>query len=187
MPSPNDIKKRVERDARLRWIPLGKMRVSALAQRELNESRVEHIAAAMDLEQIGTPTVNERDGHFYVIDGQHRVEALRRWLGDDCEGQQIQCWSYVGLTEEEEAEKFLKLNDTLTVNAMAKFKVGAGENLIFERDGYSITIAREKVCIRRVVGTETVEHPAVEAREAWTEEREVVEWDCEPVLAGASA
>ena len=134
MPSPNDIKKRVERDARLRWIPLGKMRVSALAQRELNESRVEHIAAAMDLEQIGTPTVNERDGHFYIIDGQHRVEALRRWLGDDCEGQQIQCWSYVGLTEEEEAEKFLKLNDTLTVNAMAKFKVGVQAGRYTETD-----------------------------------------------------
>lgn len=124
MPSPNDIKKRVERQARLRWIPLGKMRVSPLAQREINPARVEHIARTMDLEQLGTPTVNERDGHFFIIDGQHRVEALREWLGEDSDGQQIQCWTYVGLTETEEAEKFLKLNDTLTVNAMAKFKVG---------------------------------------------------------------
>lgn len=134
MPNPKDIAKRVERAARLRWIPLGKTRVSPLAQRDLNDSRVEHITANMDLEQIGTPTVNERDGYFYIIDGQHRIEALRRWLGDDCEGQQIQCWSYAGLSEEEEAEKFLKLNDTLTVNAMAKFKVGVQAGRIVETD-----------------------------------------------------
>lgn len=43
---------------------------------------------------------------------------------------------------------------------------------------------REQVCTRRVVGTETVEVPAVEAQEARTEVREIVEWDCAPVLGG---
>lgn len=122
MPTPNDMPmKKVEREARLRWVPLADMRVSPLAQRELNRARVNRIAAEFDLEQIGTPTVNERGGHFYIIDGQHRVEALREIGWGD---QQIQCWTYSGLTEEEEAEKFLKLNDTLAVNAFAKFKVG---------------------------------------------------------------
>lgn len=134
MTSPNDIGKRVERDARLRWVPLGKMRVSPLAQRELNMARVEHIARTMDLEQIGTPTVNERDGHFYIIDGQHRVEALRQWLGEECDSQTVQCWTYVGLSEQDEAEKFLKLNDTLTVNALSKFKVGVQAERTRETD-----------------------------------------------------
>jgi hypothetical protein len=134
MTNPNDIGKRVERDARLRWVPLGKMRVSPLAQRELNFARVEHIARTMDLEQLGTPTVNERDGHFFIIDGQHRIEALREWLGEECDGQTVQCWTYVGLSEQEEAEKFLKLNDTLTVNAMAKFKVGVQAERTTETD-----------------------------------------------------
>lgn len=134
MASPNDIGRRVERQARLRWIPLGKMRVSPLAQRELNASRVEHIARNMDLEQLGTPTVNERGGHFYIIDGQHRTEALRAWLGDECDAQTVQCWTYVGLTEQEEAEKFLKLNDTLTVNALSKFKVGVQAGRSVETD-----------------------------------------------------
>lgn len=112
---------RVEREARLRWVPIPQMRTSPLAQRDLNPSRVDKLAADFDLEQLGTPTVNERDGGFYLIDGQHRIEALKQMGWGD---QQIQCWTYKGLTETEEAEKFLKLNDVLSVNAFAKFKVG---------------------------------------------------------------
>jgi hypothetical protein len=116
-----DARGRVEREARLDWVPVPQMRVSPLAQRELNHSRVDRIVADFDLEQIGTPTVNLRDEWAYVIDGQHRVEALKAIGWGD---QQIQCWIYVGLTEQEEAEKFLKLNDVLTVNAFAKFRIG---------------------------------------------------------------
>lgn len=112
---------RVERDVRLKWVPIGLMRTSSLAQRDLNQARVDKIAAAFDLEQIGTPTVNHRDGHYYVIDGQHRVEALRQIGWGD---QQLQCWAYDGLSEQEEAEKFLKLNDVLVVDHFARFKVG---------------------------------------------------------------
>ena len=111
---------RVERAARLRWVPVPKMSTSSLSQRELNQSRVDRIVANLDLEQIGAPTVNLRDGLYWIIDGQHRIEALRQIGWGD---QQIQCWTYEGLTEEDEAEKFLKLNDYLAVNALAKFRV----------------------------------------------------------------
>lgn len=112
--------KRVQREAVLEWVPIPLMRVSALAQRDLNQARVNRIAAEFDLEQLGTPTVNQRDGHWYVIDGWHRINVLILiGYGD----QQVQCWAYRGLTEAEEAEKFLKLNDILTVSAFAKFKV----------------------------------------------------------------
>lgn len=116
----NPSAKRVERAARLEWVPIADMRVSALAQRDLNQARVDRLAADFDMEQLGSPTVNQRDGHFYVIDGQHRVEALRViGYGD----QSIECWTYKGLTDVEEADKFLKLNDILAVPAFAKFKV----------------------------------------------------------------
>jgi hypothetical protein len=72
-------------------------------------------------EQVGIPTVNKRSGSFYIIDGQHRVEAMREIGWAD---QQIQCQVYDGLTESEEAEKFLKLNDVLAVSAFARFRVG---------------------------------------------------------------
>lgn len=57
----------------------------------------------------------------------------------------------------------------------------------FERTFGDVTVSvytlRSAVCERVVVGTETVEIPAVEAAPARTEEREVVEWHCRPVLA----
>jgi hypothetical protein len=46
-----------------------------------------------------------------------------------------------------------------------------------------VTVQREAVCERRVVGTESVTLPAVAAQPERTVERELVEWDCSPVLA----
>lgn len=66
-----------------------------------------------------------------------------------------------------------------------------GDRFDFEQvvDGIKVEIcaSREQVCGRRVVGTEEVTHPAVEAQPERTETREVVEWDCSPVLAEAVA
>lgn len=116
----NNTGKRVQREARLEWVPIPDMRVSPLAQRELNQARVNQLSADFDLEQLGTPTVNLRDGNWYIIDGQHRMEALKAIGYAD---QSVECWAYKGLSDVEEAEKFLKLNDTLTVAAFPKFKV----------------------------------------------------------------
>lgn len=54
----------------------------------------------------------------------------------------------------------------------------------------TVQVDRPAVCERVVVGTETVTVPAVEAVEARperTETREIVEWRCQPLLAGAEA
>ncbi len=112
---------KIERVARLRWIPLSRITVSDLAQREIKPSRVDYLVAHFDHEQLGTPVVNERNGKFFVIDGQHRAAAAREVYGPD---HQIQCWAYVGLTEAEEAEKFLQINDVLSVSAMDKYEIG---------------------------------------------------------------
>ena len=124
----------LERTATLRWVPLSLMRVSANAQRELNPSRVDHIAANIDLEQLGAPTVSERGGYFYIIDGQHRIEGYKQWTGRGWVDESFQCWVYEGLSEEDEAEMFLKLNDTLTVTALNKYKVGVQAGRDVETD-----------------------------------------------------
>jgi hypothetical protein len=132
--------RRLERTARLRWVPLREMRVNPLAQRDLNRARVAQLAACFDPEQLGAPVVSCRGGRFWLLDGQHRVEAYKLWLG--CwEDQQIQCWCYEGLTEAQEAERFLRLNDTLTVNAFAKFKVAVAAGRDAEADIDRITRA----------------------------------------------
>lgn len=129
---PETTTKKVNREARLRWVPIEKMRVNPVAQRELNLSRVDRIAREFDPEQIGTPTVNERgDGHFHIIDGQHRIEALKAVGWGD---QSVQCWVYTGLTDAEEAETFLKLNDYLAVSAFDKFRKGVAAGREVECD-----------------------------------------------------
>lgn len=111
---------RVETEARLRWVPIAKMKVEpGTAQRmKLNRSRVDYIASNLDVEQIGHPTVNFDGEHYWILDGWHRVEALKASGWGD---QQIQCWVYEELTQSEMAETFLRLNDTLTVSAFDKF------------------------------------------------------------------
>lgn len=148
---------RVQREAKLRWIPIAKMKVSTFGQRELNQARVDKLAAHFDLEQMGNPTVNLRDGTYWIIDGQHRVEALRQLHFDDYD---LQCWVYEGLSEEEEAAQFLKLNDTLIVDAYAKFKVGVNAGLPDETEINRIVAAAGCVVTRdklpgaiRAVGT----------------------------------
>jgi hypothetical protein len=113
-------RRRLERKAQLQWVPVSQIRVSPAAQRDLNPARVRALARHFDLEQFGTPVVSHRGGIYYVIDGQHRIAALRAAGPGDCE---VLCWTYHGLTEAGEAAMFLKLNNTLTVGAHARFKV----------------------------------------------------------------
>lgn len=113
---------KVQRDAKLAWVPIPEMQVSPRAQRDYNPARVEKLVREMNLERLGTPTVNRRDGAWWIIDGQHRIEALRDeriGYGD----QQVECWTYQGMSEADEADMFLTLNDNLTVSVFSKFKV----------------------------------------------------------------
>ena len=114
---------KIERSARLRWVSLGKMYVSPVAQRDLVQAHVDHLLAEFDPELIGNPHVSQRSDRYYIIDGQHRIEALKAWLGEGHEAQQVQCWTYVDLTEADEANLFDRLNDVRQVNAFDKFRI----------------------------------------------------------------
>lgn len=129
----NDQPTQIRREARLQFVPLEKMRVNPLAQRVMNPHWVNKLAISFDLEEMGNPTVNHRDGWFNIIDGQHRVEALKIWL-QDWEGQQVECWTYEGLTDEQEAEKFLKLQDRLKAIAFDEFRIAVSAGRANESD-----------------------------------------------------
>lgn len=129
----------ITRSTTIKDVPLAKMSVSDLSQRTRNDARVDHLLNDFDIDQIGYPIVSERDGHFFIIDGQHRIEALKRWLGKGWETQKIACAVYSGLTLAQEAEMFLRHNDVLQVNAFSKFNV-------------AVSAGREvEVAIRKVV------------------------------------
>lgn len=108
----------------LHWVAVNQMRVSPRAQRDHNKpgsiALIDQIVANFDPDRFGTLTVNYRGGTFWVVDGGHRYNALVKM---DYADQQVQCWVYNDLTEEQEADLFLDLNNVRPVNAMDKFKV----------------------------------------------------------------
>jgi hypothetical protein len=109
--------------SQLKDVPIAKMRVSPNAQRDLRPGRVAKLLAIFDLEEMGYPVVNFRDGHYYIIDGNHRVAVLKLWLGG-WEKQSVTCRVYSGLSEKEEAWKYLQLNNQLSQSAFDRFKIG---------------------------------------------------------------
>src|ERR1044072_8171392 len=161
MPQSQPNGSRVEREARLRWVPITKMKISPTGQRKIRPSRVNYLEANLDLEQLGTPTVSHRGDWYYILDGQHRIEALKQHGYGD---QQVQCWCYEDLTEEEEAEIFLKLNDRLAVRRFDNFTIGVQAGRLAEADidrivrAQNLLISEENVpgAIRCVAALETV-------------------------------
>ena len=110
-----------KRSGSVQWVALADLRINERAQREFNEPWARSILAGFDPDKMQYPTVNHRDGHHYVVDGQHSVWAYKMWLQfwDD---QKIECIVHEGLTEEQEAELFLSLNNKRVVGGLEKFK-----------------------------------------------------------------
>ncbi len=144
---------KTKREGTIKMVPLGKMHVASThAQREkVNRSRVDYLLSCFDLDKFGTPVISHRYGEFYIIDGQHRVEAIKQWLGTGWETQEIECLVYENLSEAEEAEKFLSLADVLPVNRFDKFRVavsaGRADEVHISKivEGAGLCIARNKV------------------------------------------
>lgn len=112
---------RIERTGHLRWIKVADLIVNPRAQRELREGWAAQIAADFNPDRFTPPLVSLRNHKYHVIDGQHRIAALRLMGWDD---QEVQCWTHEGLTESEEADLFLWHNNRKTVTAFDKFQIG---------------------------------------------------------------
>lgn len=105
-------------------VALGAMVICEQAQRALKPARVEQILADLDLDAFGEPILSLREGRYYIVDGQHRVRALARFLGEGWEKTEIPCKVYEGMSEKEEAHLFRQLNSVLPSTPYDKFKVG---------------------------------------------------------------
>jgi hypothetical protein len=93
---------------------------AGITQRRFNPEFGNRIAKNLDLEKIGIPVVNHRDGVFWVIDGQHRIYGLRN---SGFAEYQIECEVYENLTDEEMARIFDGRNTRKTVNSLDQFLV----------------------------------------------------------------
>ncbi len=110
------------RTAEIRPVRISDMRVprAGAAQRPFNKAHGDRLAAELDLEKLGYPVINLAGGAAWILDGQHRIHALRqRGFGDEL----LDCEVYEGLTEAEMAERFLGRNSGRAVSAYERFQV----------------------------------------------------------------
>lgn len=77
-------------------------------QREVNEREVDRLIREWDNRLLEPLIVSYRDGQFYVIDGQHRISAMRKINGG--RDVMVRCKVYTGLTYVDEAALCWKLD-----------------------------------------------------------------------------
>lgn len=78
-------------------------------QRPIRERKLKKLMENWDPRLMDPPVVSYRDGQFYLVDGQHRIIALRRMHNGDIT---VPCKLYYGLTYQQEAELCYKLDQS---------------------------------------------------------------------------
>lgn len=138
------------------------LEVDPHVQRKLNESRVAKIASDFHEAALGVLIVSARTNSFIpqedgtetkvryvVLDGQTRLEAIRKFTGTPETKMPVVCQVFYGLTRAEEAEIFIEHNDRAAVRKLDLFRLAlvAGHewavelNAVVKRHGYEASDA----------------------------------------------
>lgn len=96
-----------------------------VVQRRYSKAQSEAYAADFDFNKLGLPILNHRDGHFWIVDGQHRIAALLLLGFGECTWE---CEVYENLTDAEMAEIFLGRDDRRRIDNFTKFMVSCTAN-----------------------------------------------------------
>lgn len=102
------------------------------AQRKFNQRHGDKLAADWTMEKFKPLDVSFRDGKYWVIDGQHRLYAMKKRKGGDCT---ILCYVHYGMTVHDEAEFFLnQLKNTKTILTTDRMRIRfmAGDETIVQ-------------------------------------------------------
>lgn len=92
----------------IKEIPVDQLKVDPRVQRALMPSWVKELTETLDLDALSVLTVSERSpGDFFVLDGQHRLEALKY---HDMGEWEVTCHVYRGLSLAQEAAMFRRNN-----------------------------------------------------------------------------
>ncbi len=124
---------KTRKPSKVRPVPIAQMRIppALVTQREFRKAHGDRIAAELDLNQLGYPIINHRDGNYWVVDGQHRVYALRQ---NGFENDQLDCEVYENLTDAEAADIFLGRDARKPIPLYDKFHVSCTAGHRRERD-----------------------------------------------------
>lgn len=138
-------------------VPIDKMRVppALVVQRPFIQSHGDRLAANLDLDKLGLPVLNLRDGVFWIVDGQHRVYALKE---NGFGGDVLECEVYENLTDAEMAQKFLGRDARKAIHPLAKFHVSCTAEMpreiairrAVETQGLKVSKSEEDGCIGAV-------------------------------------
>ena len=141
-------------------IDINKIKIDRRYQRDLNLARVESMAKNYSPSLVRLPFVSLRkDGSVYAYDGQHTIEMLKK-LGVTGE---INVYCNTGLTLEQEAEEFIRLNANgwegrLQVSVCARFDAA-----IVAKRSEQVDIKHIAQSLGLDVGTKTNAIRAIEA------------------------
>lgn len=144
----------------LRPLAVSSLNVDPGIQRGLDRRRVSKMAEALDLDALGVVTVSHRaNGTYHVVDGQHRIAAVRLAGGDSVK---VMCRVFDGLSSEAEARLFRLLNNTVKPQQIDLFRIR-----VVEGDPVAVDIQRmiEANGWRLVFGTRPGAFVAVAAAE----------------------
>ena len=107
----------------IRMLPVDDLAVGGY-QRTTNTTQVDKIAAAFDEAKLGLPIVSERGGKYNLLDGAHRIAALRK-IGYT----HAMCIVLMGLTYQDEANYFRTQNqNSRPLTKYNLFKAGLEAN-----------------------------------------------------------
>src|ERR1051326_2895367 len=119
--------------SKIRPVPINQMRIppALVTQREFRKAHGDRIAADLDLNKIGYPVINHRDGIYWVLDGQHRIYALKQ---NGFEKDSLDCEVYEDLSDADMADIFLGRDARRPIPLYAKFHVACTAGRRRERD-----------------------------------------------------
>ncbi len=115
----------------IQLLPVGALQVGGY-QRPTNTAQVEKIAAHFDEAKLGLPIVSVRDGKYHLLDGAHRVAALRK-IGYT----HAKCIVLTGLSYQDEADYFRTQNQNtrpLTKYNLYKAGLESGDEMCVKID-----------------------------------------------------
>lgn len=124
---------------------------------KFNKAWGDEIARNLDPDQLGFPVLNHRDGVFWIVDGQHRIYALKTH-GFTEDKDSWPCEVFENLTDAEMAELFLTRNNGKHVTTFDRFTVACTADRplelairrIIEAHGLKISRRKEEGCIGAV-------------------------------------
>lgn len=122
-----------KRPSQIRPVKLRDLVAHPKVQRQFRQAHAEKIARNLDLDALGYPVVSRHGNLYHVIDGQHRLAALKLFgfAPDDA----VECQVYADLTEQQEADLFLKRNGGKAIDALSAFR-----QAVHARYGDEVTI-----------------------------------------------